>query len=645
MVDAAGDAGQTSANRLDRECWWAESVNTVLANLDSSIDGLATDDIARRTKRFGRTAPSDVTTSDEWQILLRQFNSLPVWLLGVSSVISLATGGLVDAALIAGVITANTAIGFFTDRRAERILQAFIKHEQSQVMVRRDGVPTERLVEELVAGDIILVQPGNIIAADARIISSIDLQVDESMLTGESVPVMKSCTTLPRSVAVSDRTNMLYAGTVAMSGSAVAVVVATGGATEAGQIKALVASTNPTETPIQRQFNHLGTQLTLASMAASGLVFGFGFLRGVPLATLIRTTTALAVAAIPEGLPAVATSILATGLREMQRNNVLVRQIAAVETLGAVSVICFDKTGTLTQNKMTAVQVSTLTDKFRIRDGFFLLEENEVNPADHLALHALLLVAALCNDSDVKSADGSCNFVLNGSSTENAIMAAAIAGGIDVAEARRKNPLLERTPRSDTRRYMITVHEAADGNLFVAAKGNPIDLLALCNRARSSNGQIVALTEAEREGVLQANEAMTARGLRVLGFASVEHPADQASPPDHLVWLGMIGMADPVRPDINHVLRDFHNAGIHTVMVTGDQAGTASAIAHEVQLSPATPRVIEGSAFSQLDRQDIVETAGQYRRVLPGQSGAQIDHRAGSARKRSDGGDDRRRDQ
>ena len=259
------------------ESWWASATETVLANLGASTDGLTTSDADERAKKFGPNSQPDVTTGSEWQILLRQFNSLPVWLLGTSAAISLVSGGLIDAALIAGVVVANAAIGFLTDRRAERILREFIDHDQSRVMVRRNGVPVEVPAAELVPGDIILLPTGSIIPADARILSSFELQVDGATLTGESLPAPKSCAVLPQSVALADRTNMLYAGTVVVSGSGVAVVVAIGGATEAGRIQSLVASTTPTATPIQRQLNNLGTQLTFASLAASGLVFGLGF--------------------------------------------------------------------------------------------------------------------------------------------------------------------------------------------------------------------------------------------------------------------------------------------------------------------------------------------------------------------------------
>ncbi len=516
-----------------------------------------------------------------------------------------------DAALIAGVITANALIGFVTDRRAERIVRSFMKHEHSPVLVRRDGMPTEVLPEDLVVGDIILLVPGTIAAADARILSSVELQVDELMMTGESVPVLKSSTALAESAALADRTNMLHAGTVVVSGSGLAVVVAIGDATEAGQIRTLMASQSPGETPIQRQFNRLGTQLTFASLAASSLVFALGFLRGMPLATLIRTTTALAVAAIPEGLPTIATSILATGLREMQRNNVLIRQLAAVETLGAVNVICFDKTGTLTQNRMSVVQLSTASGDFKFLDGSFRLHDAEPSAEKHAVLHEILLVSALCNESEVRELESGSSHVVNGSSTENALMAAALAGGIDVAQVRLEHPLLETTSRNHDRRYMTTVHRIDVGTIFVAAKGNPADVLALCTRVRGSDGQAVPLTEVERERILRKNETMAARGLRVLGFADLKRPNDRSAPADHLVWLGMIGMADPVRPGIDRTLQNFREAGIRAVMVTGDQAGTASAIADELQLSPGL-HGIDGTAFSELEPSEQVEQAGQY---------------------------------
>lgn len=612
MIDEAINAPHHAAG--DDPCWWSDRVETVLQRLDASAEGLTADELIQRKKRYGSNAVSMATSGSELDILLRQFNSLPVWLLGTSALISVASGGLVDAALIGGVVMTNAAIGFFTERRAERILQSFSNHEQCRVMVRRDRALTEVSAEELVPGDIIFLMPGVIIAADARIIACADLQVDESMLTGESLPVSKTRRALPESVALADRLNMLYAGTVVVAGSGAGVVVAIGDNTEAGRINTLVAATKPNQTPMQRQLNRIGQQLTFASIAASGLVFGLGILRGVPLAALIRTTTALAVAAIPEGLPTVATSILATGLREMQRNKVLIRQLAAVETLGAVSVICFDKTGTLTQNRMTAVAVSTLDADLAIRDGAFIRLEQAIPaegsalPTDPCAsLHDLLLVAALCNDSEVQINVRSARHVLNGSSTENALLLAAISGGIDIAETRRDYPLLKRTPRSDGRRYMITVHETEHDQLFIAAKGNPLDLLELCTHWQSADGQITGLTEANHQQIVAANTRMAAQGLRVLGFARAEQTYDQALPFD-FVWLGMIGLADPVRPGISGVLREFHDAGIRTVMVTGDQVGTAEAVAHEVQLAPT----VRSCPVSQLALEQIAAQADQY---------------------------------
>ena len=250
--------------------------------------------------------------------------------------------------------------------------------------------------------------------------------------------------------------------------------------------------------------------------------------------------------------------------------------------------ICFDKTGTLTQNRMTAMQLSTLAEDFDIRDGSLFQQKDGVNPKDDATLRRLLLVAVFCNGTEVQYNGNGSNHVLNGSSTENILIVVALANGIDIAGSRLNYPLLELIPRSDLRPYMITVHGTDNCNLLVAAERNAIDLLALCTHVRLADGHVATLTEADRTHILSRNEGMTTCGLRVFGFACFEHSRDHTSPPDHLIWLGMIGMADPVRPDITAVLRDFHEAGIRTVMVTGDQAGTAAAIAREVRLSPAT---------------------------------------------------------
>lgn len=581
-LNAAWIIEQAMTDQSSEEAaWWGDATEIVLTKFATGAEGLSTSEIIARQKYYGRNVLSTAPSDSQWDILLRQFNSLPVWLLGTSAVLSLASGGLVDAALISGVIAANAAMGFFTERRAERILQSFITHDQTHVMVRRDSIVGEVAAEELVPGDIILLLAGSVIAADARIISSLDLHIDESMLTGESVAVSKSSIAVSVSASLADRTCMLYAGTLVVSGSAVAMVVAIGDATEAGHIQALVNTTEARETPIQRQLTQLGTHLTIASLAASGLLFGLGFLRGVPLATLLKTTIALAVAAIPEGLPSVATSILATGLQKMQRHNVLIRQLSAVETLGAVNVICFDKTGTLTQNRMTVRELRTSSDAFVFRDGVFYRDESEISPVAHDALLDLLRVCGLCNDSEVQAASDT-KHVLNGSSTENALLVAAMAGGLDLAAERLRFPIVDRVARRDDRRYMITIHENGD-TVFVAAKGNPVDLLALCESMRTVDG-IVPLSADERLRILHHNETMARRGLRVLGFACAElHQFEEMSV---LIWLGLIGMADPVRPGIDKVLQEFRDAGIHSVMVTGDQPGTAAAIAQEVKLAP-----------------------------------------------------------
>ena len=300
--------------------WWHDDVAAVMAAFNTSERGLSAGDVNDRRERHGANVSAKVEAPTELAILARQFNALPTWLLGVSATVSLLSGGLVDAALIGGVVVTNAAIGFFTERRAERTLQALVNDHLDSALVRRDGQPVEIPGEQVVCGDLMLLLAGNIVAADARIVSCVELLVDKSMLTGESVPVEKSGALISPAVALADRTNMLYAGTVIVAGSAVALVVATGERTEAGSIATLVGNTAQRQTPLQCQMDRLGRHLTVASVLSSVVVFGLGFLRGTPLSQSLRMATALAVAAIPEGLPTVTTSILASGLRDMERN-------------------------------------------------------------------------------------------------------------------------------------------------------------------------------------------------------------------------------------------------------------------------------------------------------------------------------------
>jgi P-type Ca2+ transporter type 2C len=579
------DLDTSAAQPADATSWWQRTVDETLAVLGTTAaDGLSSDEVARRRARYGANLLAAASGRSDFAILLDQFRSLPTVLLLGSTVLSAVTGGLLDAALIAGVVAINATIGFTTEREAERTIRSLATLGHPPVPVRRDGALRELALEDIVPGDVLLLPPGTRVAADARVIASEELAADESALTGESVPVTKhaEAIALP-SPPLAERANMVFRGTSIASGHGVAVVAATGAATEIGRIEALVASAERPQTPMQQQLERLGRQLSLGSLGACALAFAIGLWRGLGAIEMLRSAAALAVAAIPEGLPTVATTTLALGIREMQRHNVLVRQLDAVETLGAVSVMCFDKTGTLTVNRMAVTGVVADRKLFAFRDGQYILSGAAADPSLHPELMQILKIAALCNESEIVS--GTTTHEISGSPTETALLVAAMAAGLDIAALRAAHPVSTRIYRSETRRFMMTVHIVPDGALL-AVKGSPGDVLALC-RWQLRDGRRKRLGKARRATIEAANEQMASQGLRVLGFAYAPIGRDQEPETKDLVWLGLMAMADPTRPGMRELMQSFHRAGIRTVMITGDQSATAYAVGKELALSQA----------------------------------------------------------
>jgi Ca2+-transporting ATPase len=468
-----------------------------------------------------------------------------------------------------------------------------------------------------VPGDVLILLPGMLVPADARLIEGRDLLVDESTLTGESVPVAKATAPVARRDApLAERTNLVFRGTAVTGGSGVAVVVATGGATEIGRIGALVAETRAPETPMQRQLEHMGRELAVASLGLCGVFFALGLWRGFNFLTLLKSTAALAVAAVPEGLPTTATTTLALGLRDMRRRNVLARRIDAIETLGAVNVICFDKTGTLTLNKMSVAAIVTADRRVEVTNGRFEAAGTAVIPDDDDVLRHMLRVAALCSDVEVNGSGSA--YALKGSPTETALVEACIAAGIDVAALRRQYPVEARDYRAEARRFMRSVHTGSGGRKFVAVKGSPPEVLNLC-AAYARNGGRQPINEELRAQVMRENDVMAGRALRVLGLAYADDAADaeQAS----LVWLGLVGMRDPIRPGTRAVMESFQQAGIKTVMITGDQSATAYAVARELDLARGRPiEILDGLDVSRTDPMlmaALAERTDAYARISP----------------------------
>jgi len=569
-----------------REVPWhgmpAEEARTALGTAQDA--GLSQAAAQERLQRYGPNLPPEAVPRASLSILLEQFTSLPVALLGVAAGISLLTGGVADALVIAGVVALNAAIGYVTESQAEQTLHALKSLVRPSTLVLRDGNPCTVRVAEVVPGDVLLLRPGSYLVADARLLTAQRLSVDESALTGESLPVSKTTDTLPHpNVPLADRHNMVYAGTVVTGGQGRAMVVATGRYTEMGRIQVLVDAAAAPETPLQRQLSVMGKQLVLLSSAVCGLVFGIGLLRGYGALAMFKTAISLAVAAVPEGLPTVATTVLALGIRNMRQQHVLIRRLEAVETLGAVQTICLDKTGTLTLNRMTVVSVHSGGREITMTNGTFRNAGERCDPLDCVELVRLMHVAVLCSEAEVVPQQE--DYVLRGSPTENALLHMAITAGIDVVQLRACHPLLRMQYRAENHNVMSTWHTNSAHLRLLAVKGSPDEVLALCSW-HMQDGQRTPLTEAERQAIDTANTRMAGKALRVLGAAYCEW--DTANDPEpartELVWLGLIGMIDPIRQGVQATIADFHQAGIATVMLTGDQSPTAYAIGQELCL-------------------------------------------------------------
>ena len=573
---------------------------------------------AHKLAAEGHNALTPPPRRSELRMLLDQLASTPVLLLGASALFSAATGGSGDALAIVVVIGINATIGYLTESRAERTIAAITSAPPAHVPVMRAGKATLVAVELVARGDLLVLSAGVFVAADARIVQDQDLTVDESSLTGESVPVLKStATALDASLPLGERSSMVYRGTLVTGGSAVAMVVAIGDHTEVGQIQSLASAVEARQTPMQKQLDQLGTQLAIGSAIACSMAFGLGMLRGQPLLPMLRTAISLGVAAVPEGLPTVAITTLALGLARMRERHVLVRKLAAVETLGAVQVVCFDKTGTLTVNRMTVVELTAGLERLRLNAG--ILHDAADRPADTDSsdLGWLLRVAVLCNEVELRNDSGVS--MLQGSPTEAALVQLALDLGFDVDSARAYHPLLGIQRRAQTRNYMSTSHARGEERL-VAIKGRPSEVLALCGTFLR-NGERLPLTYVERDAIETHNEHMAARALRVLGLAFRDGALAHDDPAPDLVWLGLIAMEDPPRPAVPALIERFHRAGLRTVMITGDQSATAKAVA--VQAGLARDGRIEIVDSTRLDRVEpevlraLAQRAHVFSRVSP----------------------------
>ncbi len=633
-----------------RNPWHTMDGSVVLSTLDVNLDqGLGQEEVRRRLSEFGPNELVERGLKSPWRILLEQFSDAMVIVLLIAAIISFFVKDPKDAIIILAIVLLNSILGFTQEYRAERAMAALKRIAAPMVKVLRGGQYSQIEAHELVPGDIFLLEAGDSIPADSRLLEAANLRVQEASLTGESLPVEKMTNTIPAdSIPLGDRHNMVFLGTSVTYGRGTAVVVETGMRTELGRIAELIQSVESEPTPLQKRMSRLGRSLAFAALGIVAIVFILGLLRGEGLADMFFTAVAMAVAAVPEGLPAVVTISLALGAQRMLRRQALIRKLPAVETLGSVTVICSDKTGTLTENRMRVriLDVAERTDDLdeTLRHGMPIIKATE--PCEQptwQALSMLLISGALCNDAQIQSdyeVEG--DFTTVGDPTEGALLVAAARHGLWKADLERILPRVAEVPFSSERKRMTTVHRVAehdpnnettrdlclvvrDKNApFIAFTKGAVDgLVSISNRVWVLDAH-QPLDQEWRDRILMANDRLAQDGLRVLGLAcrSVETlPGEKAGEDleQDLVFIGMIGMIDPPRPEVKTAVATCKTAGIRPIMITGDHPLTAQRIAQDLGIS-TNGRILTGSDLSNMKPEELealVDGVSVYARVSP----------------------------
>ncbi len=611
--------------------WFHLDVEHVLRQLDvSPTQGLSSEEVQRRQSKYGLNAIPKKKQKTPLELFLQQFTQPLVVILLIATVITALLQEWVDSAVIFGVVFVNAVIGFIQESKALKAIEALAKSVASEATVIRNGEKRRIPSVELTIGDVVLLQSGDKVPADLRLVQVRELQVDESSLTGESVPVIKQTDALAADTVLGDRSNMAYSSTLVTYGTGVGVVVAIGRNTEIGKINEMIAEADVLETPLTQSIARFSKVLLYVILSLAALTFVVGLVRGEKWVDMFMAAVALAVGAIPEGLPAAVTITLAIGVARMAKRNAIIRKLPAVETLGSASVICSDKTGTLTQNQMTVQKIYAGSKLYSVTgvgyepSGQFMHSEQAVSATENQALKETLICGLLCNDSNLVSVDG--QWKIEGDPTEGALIVSAQKAGF------ARKTLLSHLPRVDTipfesaYQYMATLHARQEMNdTVVYVKGSVERLLERAQSALSDTGELATL-DAER--ILQQADTLASQGLRVLAFAykifdRSKTTLSHADISDGLIFLGLQAMIDPPRPEAIEAVAACQSAGIRVKMITGDHELTALAIAQ--RLGIASPQanmdsVINGKTLTTLPEEqlpEVVEKTSVFARVAP----------------------------
>lgn len=631
--------------------WHSISTDETLSHLGSHLElGLSSEEAEKRLQKFGLNQLEESKRTTFLQMVIAQLNNFVVILLLVAALISAILGEWVDASAILGIVLLNTVMGVVQENRAEQALAALKKLAAPDAHVLRNGHRETISSTKLVPGDIVFLEAGYFIPADVRLLEAVNLRVEEAALTGESVPVQKNeAILLEKDATLGDRKNAAFMGTTVAYGRGRGVVIGTGMRTQLGMIASMLQSVENEQTPLQRKLDQLGKTLGWASLAVCGLVLIAGLIQGGNLLEMFMISVSLAIAAVPEGLPAIVTISLALGMREMINRHALIRKLSSVETLGSATVICSDKTGTLTQNEMTVTRIWNDGKMVEVSgrgykpEGEFLLEGKSIRIADYQGILTTLWVGALNNDSLLDRIEGAANevsFRIIGDPTEGALIVAAAKAGALKASLNENFRRAQEIPFDSVRKRMVTVHSLDDPhaddispfseadqrrNYVVAVKGAPDFVLNLCTSYQTIDGRQRDLDAEKKQEILIANDEMTKDALRVLAVAyrvidSLPESGDGNSLEKDLIFVGLIGMIDPARKEVSPALELARGAGIRTIMITGDYPNTARAIAEDIGLMQPGHQVLDGHQLNQLSDEELREAMDHtdvFARVSP----------------------------
>jgi Ca2+-transporting ATPase len=610
--------------------WWTADKDRVATQLQSdSEEGLSTHEAVARQKNYGPNQLTEKEGRTAVMMFLDQFGDFMIWVLTGAALVSGFLKEWVDAFAIIGIVILNAFLGFVQEFRAEKSLAALKKLSSPTSKVIRNGLHMVIPSSDLVPGDLVEMEAGDFVPADGRVVYATgNTATQEASLTGESTPVNKMVASLHKDdVALADRTNMLYMGTSVVSGKTRALITETGMKTELGKIAGMIQTIEDNTTPLQKKLKEFGKIIIVIVFALVGLIFLIGFLRGEDPLSLFLTSVSLAVAAIPEGLPAVVTIALALGVQRMVKRNCIIRKLPSVETLGCTSVICSDKTGTLTKNEMTVQALYQSGQYFEVSgigyspEGHIKKNQQNINPDEYPGLIQLLKSTVLCNGAKLVYENG--QHKVQGDPTEGALLTAAGKAGLDKKSLEAIHPLVEEIPFDSDRKQMTIIRQ--HGAIYTAyVKGAPDILVDNCSHVEE-NGEVMWLTSQHKEKIMQANSDLAHKAMRVLAVAcrdldTLPSRLDAATVENNLIFLGLVAMIDPPRPEVKHAMQACRSAGIRSVMITGDHKNTAVAIARDLGFYRHDSLAFTGEEIDQMSHDEFtahIEKTAVFARVSP----------------------------